>query len=424
MKSNPIRIAVILGSVSIIGILAFQWYWVNRSYDLAEKQFNKSIEIALYNVAEKMAAFNQHTLPNESPVRQISSNYFIVDINDIIDARILDHYLKTEFEFRNLHIDYEYAIYDCETDKMVFGKSIIAGHDDNAEAGKFPKYDEFTYYFGIDFPTKALYIINSIDVWIISTFVLITAILFFAYAIFIILRQKRLSEIQKNFVNNMTHEIKTPLSTIGISAEVLLNPNIIENPDRLAKYASLILQQNKRLEKQIEKVLQLAQMEKKKYKLNKTNVDVHILFQELYDGMQALLDDVEGSLRLETKAEKHTIFADRVHLANVLHNLVDNAIKYSIGKPDIFIRTENWENHLYIYVTDHGMGIEKKYLSKIFQKFYRVPTGNIHDIKGFGIGLNYVKTVIKKHGWRIKVESIPNEGSTFKLIIPIKHDNI
>ena len=129
MKSNPIRIAVILGSLSIIGILVFQWYWVNNSFNQAEQQFNQTVEIALYNVAEKMATFNKHGLPNESPVRQISSNYFIVDINDVMDASILDHFLKTEFEFRNLNIDYEYAIYDCETDKMVFGNSIVAVQD-------------------------------------------------------------------------------------------------------------------------------------------------------------------------------------------------------------------------------------------------------------------------------------------------------
>ncbi len=154
MKSNHIRIAVILGTISITGIIIFQLYWVNKSYDLAERQFTQSVEIALYNVADNVLAFNGHELPNENPVRQISSNYFIVDINDIIDASILEHYLKTEFDYQNLRIDYEYAIYDCETDKMVFGNYITSAKTQGNENKKFQKYDEFTYYFGIIFPSK------------------------------------------------------------------------------------------------------------------------------------------------------------------------------------------------------------------------------------------------------------------------------
>ena len=219
----------------------------------------------------------------------------------------------------------------------------------------------------------------------------------------------------------MTHEIKTPLSTIGISAQVLSNPNIIKHPERLSNYASIVLQQNKRLEKQIEKVLQLAQMDKKNYRLQKTPVDIEALIRELIDGFEPLIKDKEGRIRFENKSDQSiTVLADRVHLANVLHNLVDNAIKYSTKKPRITIRLYTTYKHVHISVSDKGLGMEKKHLSRIFQKFYRIPTGNIHDIKGFGIGLNYGKTVIRKHHWKITVESIPNNGSTFEIIIPQK----
>lgn len=417
MKNNQIRIAVILGSISIIGIIVFQFYWVKTSYSLVEQQFNRTVEIALYNVARKMVAFNGHEPPNENPVRQISSNYFIVDINEIIDADILEHFLKTEFEYSNIGISYEYAIYDCETDKMVFGSYVNPSADQPAEERKFQKYDEFTYYFGIIFPSKVIYILNSMNIWIISSFVLLTAVVFFAYAIFIIFRQKRLSEIQKDFINNMTHEFKTPISTIGISAEVLTEPGIINQPDRLANYAAIISDQNKRLGHQIEKVLQIARIERNKMKLNIEYVDLHPIIRQVADHFRMNIRDMDGDLTLHLDALNHTVKADRIHLTNVIYNLIDNGIKYSQGKPVVEVSTSNQPGVLILEVKDKGIGIEKRYHKKVFEKFFRVPTGNIHNVKGFGIGLSYVNSIIKSHKWQIKIESEPGKGTKFRVVM-------
>jgi two-component system phosphate regulon sensor histidine kinase PhoR len=416
MKSNQIRIAVLLGSVSIIGIILFQLYWVNKSYDLAEEQFNKTVKIALYNVAQKMAEFNGSELPNENPVKQISSNYFIVDINNVIDAKILDHFLKTEFEYSNIHIDYEYAIYDCETNEMVYGNYIKQDDIPKKEKQKFQKFDEFTYYFGILFPSKVLYIINSMNIWLISSFVLFTAIIFFAYSVFIILKQKRLSEIQKDFINNMTHEFKTPISTIGISAEVLSDPEIVKSPERLKNYAEIISGQNKRLESQIEKVLQLAQLDKSKFKLNKEEFDIHKVIKQIGEAFKLTVDSKNGVLHCNLKAGNSIITGDKLHTTNIIYNLLDNAFKYSFEKPDITISTWNKDNRLYLEISDKGIGISKKYRKRIFDRFFRIPTGNIHNVKGFGLGLNYVKSIVHSHNWKIKVESEPGEGSRFIII--------
>ena len=416
MKSNQIRIAVLLGSVSIIGIILFQLYWVNKSYDLAEEQFNKTVKIALYNVAQKMAEFNGSELPNENPVKQISSNYFIVDINNVIDAKILDHFLKTEFEYSNIHIDYEYAIYDCETNEMVYGNYIKQDDIPKKEKQKFQKFDEFTYYFGILFPSKVLYIINSMNIWLISSFVLFTAIIFFAYSVFIILKQKRLSEIQKDFINNMTHEFKTPISTIGISAEVLSDPEIVKSPERLKNYAEIISGQNKRLESQIEKVLQLAQLDKSKFKLKKEEFDIHKVIKQIGEAFKLTVDSKNGVLHCNLKAGNSIITGDKLHTTNIIYNLLDNAFKYSFEKPDITISTWNKDNRLYLEISDKGIGISKKYRKRIFDRFFRIPTGNIHNVKGFGLGLNYVKSIVHSHNWKIKVESEPGEGSRFIII--------
>jgi two-component system phosphate regulon sensor histidine kinase PhoR len=424
VKNNHIRLAVILGSISIIGIIAFQFYWVNQSFDLAEKQFNQTVEIALFNVADKMVRFNGHEPPNENPVRQISSNYFIVDINEIIDASILDHYLKTEFEYSNIKIDYEYAIYDCETDKMVFGSYYNPSKDNLNDVRTFQKYDEFTYYFGIIFPSKTIYILKTMNIWIISTFVLITALVFFSYAIFIIFRQKRLSEIQKDFINNMTHEFKTPISTIGISANVLSNKEILNDPARLTNYAAIILDQNKRLENQIEKVLQVAIIEKNRLKLNFEETDVHKLVSNVADNFSLHIHSLNGIIQMNFKAENFLVRADKLHLTNVVYNLCDNAVKYCKKEPFINIRTLNNGNDLMLMIEDNGIGIEKKYIKKIYGKFFRVPTGNIHNVKGFGIGLNYVKNIVKAHQWKIKVDSKPGVGSRFTITMPVINKSI
>jgi two-component system phosphate regulon sensor histidine kinase PhoR len=382
-----------------------------------EEQFNRKVEIALYNVAEKMATFNQSELPNENPVRQISSNYFIVDINDVIDAKILDHYLKTEFEYSDIIIDYEYAIYDCETNKMVYGSYIKHNGEGEVSEKTFQKYDEFTYYFGIIFPSKTLFLLNNMNIWLISFFVLVTAIVFFAYAIFIILRQKRLSEIQKDFINNMTHEFKTPISTIGISAGVIADPAILSDPNRLKNYAGIISEQNKRLENQIEKVLQLATIDSNKLVLKKEPLDTHKIILEVVKGFDINLKEKNGVVYCDLKAENQIVQGDRQHFTNVIYNLLDNAVKYSQLNPRIEINTFSKSGKFYLQIIDNGIGIDKKHLKRIFDKFFRVPTGNIHNVKGFGLGLNYVMNIIEAHKWSIKVNSEPGSGSTFTIII-------
>ncbi|NOX48014.1 MAG: HAMP domain-containing histidine kinase [Chlorobi bacterium] len=417
MKSNHIRIAVILGSVSIIGIIFFQLYWVNKSYSLEEEQFNRTVEIALYNVAEKMASFNGLELPNENPVRQISSNYFIVDINNVIDSKILDHFLKMEFEYSNIRIDYEYAIYDCETNQMVFGNYIRQDDKEKQKEKQFQKYDEFTYYFGILFPSKTGYILNSMNTWLISSFVLFTAIFFFAYAVFIILKQKRYSEVQKDFINNMTHEFKTPISTIGISANVLSNPEITNDPERLRNYTQIIAEQNKRLENQIEKVLQLATLEKHKLKLKMERLDLHEIIKSVTKGFRLNIEKNKGVISCDMGAKEAFVVADKQHLVNMVYNLLDNAIKYSNGPPEIHIETRNKNGMLYFTIRDKGIGIDKKHIKKVFDKFFRVPTGNVHNVKGFGLGLNYVKSIVNEHKWKIHIESEVGKGSRFIIVM-------
>jgi two-component system phosphate regulon sensor histidine kinase PhoR len=255
------------------------------------------------------------------------------------------------------------------------------------------------------------------NIWIISSFVLLTALGFFTYAIFVIFRQKRLSEIQKDFINNMTHEFKTPISTIGISANVLSEPGIVSHPERLSNYAAIIMDQNKRLEHQIEKVLQIARIERNKLRLNIEEVDVHQIIKRVAENFNMNIRDLKGRLTLNLDALNHRVKADKLHLTNIIYNLIDNGIKYSQGAPELEVSTSNQPGFLVLEVKDKGIGIEKRYHKKIFEKFFRVPTGNIHNVKGFGIGLSYVKSIVSSHKWTMKVESEPDKGARFRVIM-------
>lgn len=421
MPNNTIKLITALAAISIIGIMVTQTYWVNKAFDIKEKQFNQTVQIALRKVAQRIAQLN-NSVSDPNPVNQITSDYYVVNVNDIIDANIVEYYLIEEFTKRQLHIDFEYGIYDCSSDKMVYGNYI----SNSKQSAKDPsetllKWDEFTYYFGVRFPTKSTYLASQMDIWIFSSFILLTVVIFFSYALFVIVKQKRLSEIQRDFINNMTHEFKTPISTIAISSDLISNPKVLEKPDTILKYANIIKTQNNRLKNQIDKVLQMAVMDRGKLKLSKESVDLH---QILREAVQNFSLREEAKISCELDAQTPLLLADKVHLTNIIYSLLDNATKYTEKPPEIFIQTRQHKQQVILSIQDNGIGISKEHQRKIFDKFFRVPTGNVHNVKGFGLGLNYVKLIIKAHKWRIGLESTPGVGSTFTIKMPLQKQKI
>lgn len=420
MKSSSIRLIVILAALSITGIAITQWYWVSRAFDLKEAEFERTVNTALFNVAQQIFEINKTPSPAVNPVKQVSTNYFVVQVNGEVDASLLEFLLRSEFEKRNIAADFEYGVYDCSSKKMKYGDYIP--YQSTREANttqKLPTWSDYAYYFGVQFPNREAHLINQMGIWSFSSMVLLLVILFFAYTLFVILKQKRLSEIQKDFINNMTHEFKTPISTIAVSAEVLKNPAIIHQPERLLSYTTIIEKENIRLKHQVERVLQMAKLDKEDIGLKKEKVDVHQIINDALQNAALSLQEKKGKITCELGAETHSIDADRLHLTNVLYNLIDNAIKYCNGVPQIIIRTSNTANQLRIDVVDNGLGIAPENHRKVFQKFYRVPTGNLHDVKGFGLGLHYVKSVVSAHKGTIKLDSALGRGSVFKIALPV-----
>jgi two-component system phosphate regulon sensor histidine kinase PhoR len=396
-----------------------QVYWVRKAFDLKENQFNHDVQAALVQVANQIIQINKTPTPRNNPVNQISTNYFVVLMNSPIDQTTLGFLIKTEFERRNITADYEYALYDC-ADQCMKGAEFVSEKNKHLQASltEMPAWKNDGYYFGVQFPYIQANLISQMGIWGFSSAVMLMVILFFGYTLFVILRQKRLSEIQKDFINNMTHEFKTPLSTIAISSEVLRDPKIVSTPERLLNYATIIQNESQRLKQHVERVLQMARLEKSDVGLKKEILDVHDIIQEAVKNSSVSLHSKDGQAQLELNANEHVASVDKLHFTNVLFNLIDNAIKYNKQAPQITIRTFNLAKQICIEVKDNGIGIGPDHLKKVFNRFYRVPTGNIHDVKGFGLGLNYVKLIVEAHKGKVTAESTPGEGSCFRITIP------
>ncbi|HRI41796.1 MAG TPA: HAMP domain-containing sensor histidine kinase, partial [Bacteroidia bacterium] len=263
------------------------------------------------------------------------------------------------------------------------------------------------------------YVLSSMWLMLGSSTLFTFIIVFgFAFTIHVILRQKKLSDIKTDFINNMTHEFKTPIATISLAVDSIKDPRVSSQPEKLEYFSRIIREENKRMNKQVEHVLQMAQLEKGELSLRRETVDLHDTIRQAVDSIGMQVASRGGKIETRMEALHPAVTGDPVHLMNVVLNLLDNANKYSPEAPDILIASNDHPGGILISVRDQGMGMTKETQKRIFEKFYRVPTGNIHDIKGFGLGLSYVKAIVEKHrGW-IRLDSDPGKGSTFEIYIP------
>jgi len=416
VNRNTIRLVMILGWISIIGILATQVIWVHKAFTNQDREFNDRVHISLTKVTEDILAMKEDAAYIYNPVTQISNNSFVVQMNDTLHPYLLESLLAQEFGRNNLSTDFEYGIYDCFTDSIVYGGKVSMNNSVDTISKDITgiKWDRDGHYFGVYFPNKSSDIISAMKQWIFTSIILFFVVFFFAYSMFVILRQRRLSEVKTDFINNMTHELKTPISTIALSSEVLLSEHFEKEPERLKQYAEIIKNENERLRRQVDKVLQIATLDKGEIEMKHEALDMHELLKRALVTLQILAQQKGGKLSADYSAINPIVRGDRVHLTNVIYNLIDNAIKYS-SKPIIELRTHNEDQLFYLSVKDNGKGLSKEDSVRIFEKFYRVPQGNIHDVKGFGLGLYYVKRIMESHKGKITVDSKLGESSTFTI---------
>lgn len=341
---------------------------------------------------------------------------------DRIDNELINDVLTEELQNRNIPIPFEFGILK---DSIFISKnetvtdSVKLSHTE-FQVNLYPN-DIFqkNIRLALWFPGRESYIYRSLNWLLIASFLFSLIILAtFGLSVFYILRQKKVSEMKSDFINNMTHEFKTPIATISVATDSILNEKVVTDPEKIRYFAGMIKKENNRMNRQVEDILTISRLDQKDFEFRWEIVDVHELIKDAVNGIWIQCEKREGKIQLELNVENSEIITDKIHGTNVFYNLLDNAIKYSVNPPDIKITTTKNNRGVLVAVEDKGIGMTKGVQSKIFERFYRQTTGNIHNVKGFGLGLNYVKAVLEANRGNITVQSEPGKGSRFEVFLP------
>lgn len=470
MLKRNLYIIVTLMSLSLLGLIAFQWYWVSNYFEANKRELDWEINRVLARTSdrylnESLDGFDYFSLISDSLQKIPSSNpnsfnLFHKSHNHSLDsvfqsASNVLNYMGTDYmqtvngllsnllykvnQPKIIDFDRLLAILDEELHSIGIDNEYnlaISNLNNKVIYYKDPTSLQATILFGYKSPVilssisnpyfTHLYIYHKGKLllqktWIIllSSFLLIIIVLAcFAYALHIIFDQKKVSEVKTDFINNMTHELKTPISTVSLALEALVNFDVRNNEERSLRYLDISRRELKRLSTMVEKVLNIAQYEKGEITLNKEDHHLNDLIENVTETISMQVQKKNGTLTCNLNAQPDIIFADKVHINNLLYNLIDNSNKYFIDKPEILIVTKTVDKGVSLEVSDKGIGISKEEISRVFDKFYRVPTGNIHNVKGYGLGLSYVKDIVDMHGGKLTITSEINKGTTFIIYLP------
>lgn len=346
-------------------------------------------------------------------------------LHDKVTGEQVKTLLRDEFKQEGINTPFNYAIFDNWSDGMLYGdlqiKKEEAQNTNFYSIKLFPNdLYENSGILIVSFPQKQNYIFQSMWLMLSATVAFILIILAsFGGSFYIIYRQKRLDDLKTDFINNMTHEFKTPVATISLASQMLKNDRVLENRDKILNYSNIIDEENKRLSGHIENVLQVARLDRGEFKLNISEININELLDDICDSLELRIQNESGELVRHLDAEKAVVKGDIFHLTNAFYNVFDNAIKYKKENHlKITVKTRSTNKGVLISIEDEGIGISREDQKKVFEKFYRVPTGNIHNVKGFGLGLSYVKVILTAHGGDIKVDGDVGKGSRFEMFVP------
>ena len=476
MKKNTLWAIVGLMAAALLGIIFLQSYWISNAIELKREQFDVDVKTSLNMVAKELQEKELEELNRMEELLTVSEQIKLdarssftkskIDLSalgqnkeglsgltkdyqdfrrfkpqslgDRIEPQALENLLSRELGTRNIDTEYDYEVYatfnGVPPELVISNGTYAIAAAATSEVTELPeevkelsKEEYHVPLFDnagklvVSFPQRSRFILEKVFYPLIAAVFFTAIVLFcFVYTVQVILTQKKVSEMKTDFVNNMTHEFKTPIATISLAVDSIMSPMILSKEDKVKRFADIIKQENKRMLSQVEKVLQMALLDKKDFKLNLDYVDLHEVIEQAVVNSHLLAEKRGGYVIADLQASKSRIEGDVTHISNIIHNLLDNANKYSIETPEISVRTRDVPNGVEVVVKDNGIGLSKEARKNIFDKFYRVHTGNVHDVKGFGLGLAYVKTMMTAHKGQIDVKSELGKGSSFILTFPLQ----
>ena len=421
IRSKTLRLVILTSTVLITIIVAIQLVWLQKVYLYEEKQFNINVSKSIKSLYDDMQLVGDVKDNVQKVIENVSPDVYLLRIDCSPNLDQLWVNLKAELTDFDVYTDCRAAVYE-PTKKKYTSEQYIDLPDSyfpSKNETELPVYERDYPYIALYFPHRGQYIINQMIFWISSSGLLLLVLIGFGFSIFYLYRQKFFNETQRDFVNNFTHEFKTPLAVIKIAADVLQQQNIIEKPDKLKNYAGIIHEQTAHLQSQVQRLLEIAYTDRSSLPLEKEKFDINLLIAGSINDLQPLIEQRYAVIKTNFAIENLIINADKSYLRLCLINLIENAIKYSTT-PVIEISTRVDATTLFIAVKDNGIGIAAEHQKKIFERFYRITDGELHISKGFGLGLNFVKKVIDTHHGKIEVLSELGSGSTFTIKLSLK----
>jgi two-component system phosphate regulon sensor histidine kinase PhoR len=416
MSSKNIRLILILMLLTIGILFITQAYWFKKSFALEERQLDEKMNIALRNVADRLLKLHGDSTSQITPIEKLSSNEYLVHVNSYFTLSNLDSTLRAELQKRQLNMAYDYAIVEEGQSLVLLGNTITGVGDTTSIACKSREEVQSNRDFKLTLSNKSTYLLGAMGIWMYSSLTLMVILAVFTFIMVSIVKGKKLALLKKDFVNNMTHELKTPIANISVASDAIRHTNM--DPERLKKYADIIYTENDRLHHLVDRVLQISAMEKENDTLTLEEVNLHEIVQQVAESFEPVMQQRGGSITQALHAGRFKLLADKVHLSNVIYNLIENAVKYSGDKPEITLRTSTTAEGISLEVEDKGIGMSKDSQERIFEKFFRAESGNLHNTKGYGLGLSYVKMIVERLGGLITFNSTEGLGSTFRIFLP------
>lgn len=427
LTNKTLRFVSVVAGSALCGLVTIQVFWVQKAYRFTSEQFQNRVELGLLNVANQVYRYHSDSTNIRESVVTTDGDLFAMQIGATTSPDFLLNLLVAEFRKQSILQDFQVGMYDCFADSVVWrqysealGPLFHASGTNNIPWTKQLSdlnLSKDSHTVLVHFTKQGAFISRQMSLMYFTTLGILIIMGVFIFMVFIIFREKRLSAMRQDFINNMTHEFKTPIASLLVAGEVLQKDRTASAPEKVKSYGSIIQKESLRLRNQVEQILKVALIESNRHKLKMEPLDLGLLVQEIVAQIKLRMDASGAKFTAEIDSEHpYLIMGHATHLGNALYNLLDNALKYGGDEVEIFLSLKRTGPHqVSLTVQDNGPGIPQKLQRMVFEKFYRVPTGNLHDVKGFGLGLSYVKQIAKHHHALIQLESAPGKGATFTL---------